>query len=273
MKRLSFVFALVGALFAPNAGRAGITFQYVTDAASYSGAAGSTASVSVYLQETDSGGATLFGSSAIKGLASYGVYVTGSGGSSTISSFTSAGQFNGFGTSQSVPNQTANANSSSTASLPNSNSIDYFNSVPGGVITNAPTLVSGSAGNGVYQILVGTLSVNVGSSTTYTLTSMYNSPGDNASAGSAVTFTLPGGSSTYNLDSTGTFNGIAGNLSFTGAAAEFATFTVSAAAVPEPSSMLLCGLAACGMGYGAWRRRKGKLAAETDTTPAVNLCV
>jgi hypothetical protein len=258
MKRLYLAFALVGALLAPNVARAGITFQYVTDSSSYSGQAGTSATVSVYLQETDTGGSTLFGKSQVTGLASYGVYLTqtSSGGTSTISSFTTAGAFNGFGTSQSVPIQTANANSSSSSSLP-ANSIDYFNSVPGGTSSNPATLVSGSAGNGVYKILVGTLSVTVGSSTTFSLTSMFNSPGDGANAGGPVTFTLPGGSNSYNLDSTGTVNGAAGPLAITGAATQSESFSVSAAAaVPEPSSLLLCGLVTLGGAYSTYRRRK-----------------
>jgi hypothetical protein len=265
MRKWYLACGLVGALLAPNIGRAGITFQYVTDASTYSGAAGSSATVSVYLQETDSGGNTLFGSSTNKGLASYGVYVTqtSSGGTSSISSFTTAGSFNGFGTSQSVPNQSANANSSSSASLP-ANSIDYFNSVPGGTTSNPATLVSGSAGNGVYKVLVGTLGVTVGTSTTFSMTSMFNSPGDGANAGGPVTFTLPA-SGSYNLDPSGTFSGASGSETFVGAATLSQAFTVGPAAVPEPSSILLCSLMASGIAGGAWRRWRRRFVGELAT--------
>lgn len=41
----------------------------------------------------------------------------------------------------------------------------------------------------------------------------------------------------------------------------FSTFTV---AIPEPSSMALCGLVACGMSYAGYRRRKTAVATTND---------
>ena len=47
------------------------------------------------------------------------------------------------------------------------------------------------------------------------------------------------------------------------------TITTGTTGTPEPSSMLLCTFAACGMGAGYWRRRRAKLAAEAQLeTPA-----
>ena len=150
MKRVYFALALVGALIVPSAARANITFQYVAGTPT-TGSPGSTSTVSIYLQETDTNGTTFFGQPTIMGLASFGIYVhQTSGGGSTISSFNTTGtSFNEFGTSQSFPVPASppggTANSSTSASMP-TNSIDYFNSVPAGTLTNPATLVSGKRG-------------------------------------------------------------------------------------------------------------------------------
>jgi hypothetical protein len=48
------------------------------------------------------------------------------------------------------------------------------------------------------------------------------------------------------------------------------SFTVPAsAAVPEPSSMLLCGLASLGGAYSIYRRRKAKTVEVVAEVPAV----
>jgi hypothetical protein len=57
----------------------------------------------------------------------------------------------------------------------------------------------------VFQSQIGTLAVTAGTSSTFTLTSMFNSRGDQLNAqGSNVTFALPFGSQSYSLDQTQT---------------------------------------------------------------------
>lgn len=131
----------------------------------------------------------------------------------------------------SVPVQTATANSSSTASLSylgTSNAVDYYNGVPGGTTTNpfaqpggttttTPMPYSGTLGNGVYLIQVGTLNVQAGTATTYTVTSMANSQGDNLETGGQVTYTLPAGTHSLDGDYDGSSSGPSGSGSWTGA--------------------------------------------------------
>jgi hypothetical protein len=269
MKRFGLALALAAVLLSGNVARAGVTFEYVAGTPTVGS---SSTSIPIYFQETDTGGSTVFGSSSVTGLLSFGIlsYATNSG-TSTISSFTAASGFsqyhgtdgttaqNNTGLTQSYPNSTANQVASSTASLASlgtSNAMDYFNSANSGGV--GATLVSGKAGNGVYQIQVGTLTVANGTATNFNLTSMFNSPGDNASAQQTVVTTSNG--SNVDLDDNGTFNG----ASFIGAAdpSTVTTFSVGAA-VPEPSSMMLCGLVVFGMGYAGLRRRKK---AQTDVT-------
>jgi hypothetical protein len=100
---------------------------------------------------------------------------------------------------------------------------------------------------------LGTVTISgVTAETDLSLTSLKNAPVDNAMGqgiGEGDTVTL--GSNGYNLDST--------NNAFAGGGATYFgaddnTFTFSVAAVPEPSSMILSGLAA--IGFGIWRRRR-----------------
>jgi hypothetical protein len=79
------------------------------------------------------------------------------------------------------------------------------------------------------------------------------------------------------LDTTQTGSNKAGDgntiPAFTGASGDPFTITIPAAAVPEPSSMVLCGLAACGGALGAYRRRKARLAkrlAESESAVAID---
>jgi hypothetical protein len=259
--------ASVFLLLAPSVATAAITFKYVTDAASYSAAAGQAVNVKVFLQETDTNGNTIFGDSRVTGLQSFGIFIhqTSPTGTSTISSFSPAGQLNNFGGTQSFPvpgaSGTGGSSTSSTSASMPANSMDYANAVSQTTTSNPVTLVSGTAGNGVFQIQVGTLSVIAGNSTTFTLTSMSNSPGDNANAGSPITNTLPfGNGNSYSLDLSQTgAQGAAGPQTFTGAgdALTMSTFIV---AVPEPSSILLCAMAGIGAAVTANRRRKAKAA-------------
>jgi hypothetical protein len=266
MKRFMVVVAAALGLLAPSAVHAEIIFQYVTDQSVYAANPGQPVHVKVFLQETDTLGTTLFGNPNVKGLESFGIYVhqLGTTGGSTITSFAPAGLFTNFGSNAQfypVPGSNGSggtATSSSSASMP-PNSLDYANAVNVNTTTSNPaTLVSGSPGNGVYEIEVGVLSINVhGSPTTFSLTSMFNSPGDNNSAGSDVTFTLPAGAQSYSLDRTQVATGAAGLETYSGAATFTETFTVIS---PEPSTLLLFGIGLAGTAVAAVYRRRKALA-------------
>ena len=76
MRKLLFATAVTLALFSLSSARADVSFQYVTDATSYTTTAGSNVSVNVYLQETDTNGSSSI-LAAQGGLLSYGFYVAG----------------------------------------------------------------------------------------------------------------------------------------------------------------------------------------------------
>ena len=100
-------------------------------------------------------------------------------------------------------------------------------------------------GLGVHKILIGSLNFVVGSignDTTYQISNVpFNQNTTQQGRGLDKSNGAPGAADSW----TGTSTPIGG----------FFTFTV-AAAIPEPSSMALCGLVACGMSYAGYRRRK-----------------
>jgi hypothetical protein len=110
---------------------------------------------------------------------------------------------------------------------------------------------SGPSTNGG-EILLATLTFTLSSTqSTFTLNER------NGSNGNTKTFM-----DQVSLDTTQTGSNKAGDgntiPAFTGASGDPFTITIPAAAVPEPSSMVLCGLAACGGAIGAYRRRRAK---------------
>jgi hypothetical protein len=236
--------ALALSLLAPAVTRASITYQYVTDQTSYSAAAGNLVSVSIFLQETVTGSSQSL-LTQTPGLFSYAYYVTQTGGpsagQSTIGSYTSAAPFTG------------SHFSSSSGSLP-PNSFDFAALPPTGS-TSGPT--GSVTGQGVRQILLGTLTINAGATTQFTLQSVTHSPGDSAAAGAdGNTLTFPNNPGQfYDLDLGGTQNGSAGTVTFNGADALTYTFTVGPS-VPEPGSLTLALVAAAGTAAAAWRRRR-----------------
>ena len=189
------------------------------------------------------------------GISSYGIYATQTGGpssgQSTIQNYTTVSAFNNL------------VSQSSTGSLP-PNSIDFSGAQPVGT-TSGEKLSAVNGQSGVYRLLLGTLTINAGASTTFTLTSMNNNnpayldPGDSVNAQSDDTYTLPAANN-YDLDAGGTQSGNQGTFTFNGTNSEVYTFTV---ATPEPGGMVLSGVAACGMliglGYAGFRRRKALL--------------
>ena len=125
-----------------------------------------------------------------------------------------------------------------------------------GIIVNADVIggngsdgpnVPFTTGPAVNRIHIGTINITVGTVlTTYVLANYGASFNSITQKGTDLDFDGPG----Y----TGASNPVGGFFAF------------DIAAVPEPSSMALCGLIACGMSYAGYRRRK---TAVNAATPAV----
>jgi hypothetical protein len=241
---------------------AAITYQYVTDQTTYTATgAGATVNVQLFLQETLTNGDTSLinptAGTANSGLFGAGVAVQQTGtvptNASTISTIatnqTAIGVGGGFGTNSATFDQT----NVTPATPPNSGtSAALIESIPVGTAQGPTTDSTG-------RILLGTLTLTAGAAgttTTFSITSFTNSANPLAvqfGEGNTVTNGVNG----FDLDSTNNaFNG-GPPPTYTGANDIINTFTVTVA--PEPSSMLLCGLAVgCGGAYGAYRRRKAQ---------------
>jgi hypothetical protein len=100
----------------------------------------------------------------------------------------------------------------------------------------------------VYKYLIGNVNIKVG-----TTQSVFSLENYSDTLGGFTITQLP---NKTDLDITGTPTNNPGGYTYTGTRdAPLYTFTVGAA-VPEPSSMALCGLIASGMSYAGYRRRK-----------------
>jgi hypothetical protein len=102
--------------------------------------------------------------------------------------------------------------------------------------------VPAPGGPGVYKLRLGSLNFIVGNQNTTWQVTNYG-PAKSTVDQATVDLDFP----------------TAPNNNFTGAAnplGGFFSFTIVGAAIPEPSSMALCGLIASGMGYAGFRRRK-----------------
>jgi hypothetical protein len=250
LRRLAGLLALAACAILTSPVGADVSYQYVTDQSTYSPQPGMTFTVSVFLLETVTGlDHSVINPPAGHGLLSAGVAVqqTGTPPPATIISSISTnnnaiGAGGGFGNSGSY--QTEVATDHSSAAL----------LATAGVAQGPTTDLSGANGGG--KILLGTLTLTAGaaySTTTFSVTSFKNSTGtlalEQQPLNAATTFTTNLGGQTQDLDKNNN------NPAYTGANATINTFTVSV--VPEPGSMMLCGLAVCGGIFGAYRRRTG----------------
>jgi hypothetical protein len=262
---------LTVALWLSSAGfaRAAVTYTYATDQTSYSiSAVNGTVTVSIFLNENLTSGSTSI-EIPNQGLSGAGFYVNTIGGTgANISAITA--------------NTAANNTVAGGSSFGNAG--DGFNTGGQGVTVNSQIATDGSkarlgevanstAGTGPIgastsfgdQLLLGTVTIKgltLNTTTTFKLLTYKNAPssiGGSGVDGNTVDNGLfvTGISNDYDVSGTDA----ASSQSYTGANdLAFQTFTVTVGAVPEPSSMALCGLAACGGLYGAYRRRKAMAA-------------
>jgi len=236
--------------------RADVTYRYVTDQTNYTGAVGSTVPVQLLLQETVTTGSTskiftdngLFGAGVM--VNSPGGTLFGNGGDFKISP-NGAASPTGFGGLTNVPAPGTPTNptfADQTPAGPTKSGLIINADVPGtgnpAGSASGPKFADGTPG--IRSILLGTINVTVGATPqTLTVTPYGGSFNTITQAGTDLDF----GTQAAN-GYTGASQNPLGNFSFT-----------VGAAIPEPSSIALCGLLTFGMGYVGYRRRKTSVSA------------
>lgn len=240
MKRFAFVLGLAIVAATASQAQATIVYQYVADSNIYSGPAGTvTATVNFYLQETVSGGSASY-IAKDGGLLDAAFQINRTAGTGFVASLatqtSSTGTFaNGLG------GVSGNFTAAGSQWVMQETTSTSATSGPLGVVT----------GN-VTKVLLATGTFNLGTSPTTTLVLKRKNVGTN-------TQTFNSGTD-LDLDQTlpdGTVIIGAGDV-----ANQFPITLNTAITVPEPGSMALCGIAACSFGFGAWRRRQARKAAE-----------
>ncbi len=223
-----------------------VDYRYVADQTSYAGLPGSLVTVNLYLQETVTAGSTslifdgggLFGAAVVVTRINTGdAAIYGSSpvdNDFKIAPNTAASPI-GFGPVPTIVSQ-APATASQSGLIVNAD-------VPGNG-ADGPKFTDG--GPDVRKILLGTLNITVGSKTTVFAVSDY---GPTNATVTQMGTDLDVSASTH----TGASEPVAGIF----------TFRV-VNVIPEPTSMALCGLLACGMSYAGYRRRKINQAVTTD---------
>ncbi|HET6247310.1 MAG TPA: PEP-CTERM sorting domain-containing protein [Tepidisphaeraceae bacterium] len=245
----SRLLAALGIVFINGAVSYGaVSYSYVTDSPTYSAnAAGQSLTVKVYLDETLTAGSTsLLTEGSPNGLVGAGFYAVETGGSgAAISAITANANSStattdpGFNVAGSAPTVSSSvAGDGSAARL-----LESDNSFPG------PTGLPTAFGRQVFLGTLNILSGPSGSTTTYTLKTYVNAPtslGGSAQDSNTVTYEF------NDLDVTN--NGGSPPPAYTGAdSGPFQTFAVTT--TPEPSSLMLGGLAVGGL---LIRRRKAR---------------
>jgi hypothetical protein len=256
------ILLLAGWACLAGSAHADITYQYVTDQTTYSAVnAGDTVTVQLFLQETLTNGSTsiintdngMFGAGV--GINQSGTIPANATKATDINFNNAAITAGGFGAVNSFDLKNTASDGSNTAL---SESIGLGQ--PSGP---QATLFSNSGGTIVNRVLLGTATLQagaVGTSTTFQITSLFNSPNSSLGNGNeGNTLTVNSG---FDLDSdNNNFNG--GGATYNGADDINNTFTVTVGVVPEPSSLLLAALGLPGLiAYGVrhWRRRAALVA-------------
>jgi hypothetical protein len=231
--------------------RADISYQYVTDQSTYSGTAGSSITVNFYLQEN--------GANPSNGIINNdnGLFGAGFLATQTNVSGGSAGSTFTVGSLQFNKND------------PASGSPQGFGS--GGLYSNKPNTTTQQGGlENIFTGTVAPFTSNIGALQNVIFlgsASIVVGP-----AGTSTTFTLTSYKSFNHVDGNTLTNNSGFDLDVTSSSPAYIgadnnpfTFTVAAAAAPEPSSILLCGLAACGGALSVYRRRTSQ---RTPVAPA-----
>jgi len=265
LNRKFFVLGPLALLVATGLARADVSFSYVA-VPQGTVTANSSVTVNLYLQEVDTGGSqSLIASEG--GLYAAGVTVAQTGGSgTTISAIAANSQAepNGFsgndntrlynsgtqtGTGSTSASTSSQSNQASLADITaNSATVPPGPSgttAGGSVVTNGSTTTT--------EVFLGTVTIGVGATAnaTYTVEGFNKAPAgtfDAGTYGNTLTAT-----NLYDLDSSNNNDG-GGGAVYNGTTAM--TFTISTAAVPEPSSMVLSGLFIPVAGLGVWLRRR-----------------
>ena len=186
-------------------------------------------------------------------------------GNNTVTKYNNIGPVGGTGSSASIQGITSN-------NVPNP---------PGPSGTTVGGIIQTNGATTTTYVWLGSVTIAVGASANskYSVTSFHNAPVGTMGHNTNENTLLADNASLNTADADSTNN--AGNApnpsyyqAYTGADGNggFFVLQTSGGSVPEPSSMLLCGLAACSMGFGGyWRRRKQRLAAaaEQTETPAI----
>jgi len=231
--------------------RADVSYRYITDKPNYEGVnVGDKIAVQLLLQETLTGNSTskIFADGGVFGA---GVILNSPGGAifgSTINGVVT----NNFQIGPNVALNPAGFAFGAPPGAPSQVDASPATATKAGLIVNAeinqgPNFANaGSAATTPTRtILIGTVNVVVGATPTTLTVTPYT--------GSSNTITMIG----TDLDmGTQAANGYTGAGTPIGG---FYSFTVGQV-IPEPSSMALCGLIACGMSYAGYRRRNNKSA-------------
>ena len=250
MRRFLFLLAIALALSVPSAARADISYQYVSDQSTYNltqSTAAQSITVSLYLQETLTSGSQ---SLIVADGGMFAAALSSNRSSGTTASITAIKENTG---SPWTAGSFAFGADNFTAS-----SAQLGVQSPGnlGVASNINPDSTG-------KILIGTMTLTIAANATGTTTfnlAQYNTGGGNTvTSGSSN----PTSGSAFDLDFTNNQSPATGGFpvaTYKGTNDNPFSFTVVVAAVPEPSSMTLCGMAVLGGAYSVYRRRKAQAA-------------
>jgi hypothetical protein len=259
MRRFLFALALSVAFLLPLGARADVSYSYVTDQTVYNEAPGTIFTVSLYLQETltNNSNSIIAGDG---GLASAAASITRAAGENGSAFYLPGGNYQsttvntaGFGTGSFRFGADSGAQTASYA---------QFGVTTANGVGSTSSINPVPDANG--RILIGTVQITATSGTTLFNIGTYPSSGNTVTAGLGPLTADQGGFGFIDLDSTNNAAGLSDPVSYTGASAFNDSFTVvvQSAGVPEPGSMILCGLFATGMVGGYIRRRRMAAKAE-----------
>jgi PEP-CTERM motif len=296
VNRKIFFLAIVASLLMVKNASATLSYTYTgilstatptagTVNGTYTVAGGSTVTVNLYLVEVATSGTSSM-IAAAGGLFSGALNTTlaSANGSPAPTITAAAGNSNaypaGFATINTFVynNIGAVGGTGSSASIQNISDLGKANPPgPSGSTTGGFIVTSGN--NTTTYVYLGNVTITVGATANakYSVTSFHDAPNGTFNSGSFFNTMSADDASANTADLDVTNNADQSPnpsyyQAYTGADGNGGFFILqTSTSTPEPSSMLLCGLAVCGMGFGYLRRRKLKLAAAAEEieTPAI----